>query len=105
MTTFGAHILHEFVHWHHLTRTPENGQFYDQLITHDVYKPNENGEEVEETHDYIDDYDRDEYDDKDLDPDDGYGPQHAHQLVVNNEQDSFRNADNYRWFAVSLYWH
>ncbi|KAK5078570.1 hypothetical protein LTR64_003016 [Lithohypha guttulata] len=105
MTTLGAHILHELVHWHHLTRTPENGHIYNQLITHDVYKPNENGEEVEETHDYIDDYDRDEYDDKDLDPPDGYGPQHAHQLVVNDEQDSFRNADNYRWFAVSLYWH
>ena len=103
MTSFGALLLHEFVHWRLLTRFADTQDLgFDTLIRHTVTIDQDTDET--EDRDWIDDYKGEEYPEKHLDPDDGYGPQHAHQLVVNEEGDSFRNADNYRWCAVDIFW-
>lgn len=106
MTSLGAHLLHEMIHWRLLVRASNNEQQFDAVITHDVWLPDPDDEDEleEEEHDYIDDYNKNEYEDSDADPATGYGPANAHQLVLNGNYRSFRNADNYRWYAVSKYW-
>lgn len=99
MTTLGAHLLHEMVHWRILCRASDNEQEWDQVIPHVL-----DGLDEPTTVDWIDDYLYDEYHDKNIDPSDGYGPIHAWDLVINDVGDSFPNADNYRWYAVSKYW-
>lgn len=104
MTSLGAHLLHEMLHWRYLVRDGRNQVPFDTVIKHTVYVKDEQGNQKEEERDYIDDYDRDVYEDKDIEPLDGYGPKNAASLVINNESDSFRNADNYRWYIVSKFW-
>lgn len=106
MTSLGAHLLHEMVHWRLLVRAENNRERFDAVIPHVVILPDPDDEdlEIEEEHDYIDDYDRDQQEDPEIDPLTGYGPKNAHDLVVNGGGASFRNADNYRWYAVSKYW-
>lgn len=104
MTSLGAHLLHEVLHWRYLVRDGWNQTPFDADIKHKVYVRDEHGNEREEERDYIDDYDRDQYEDKNTEPLDGYGPKNAASLVINQEKDSFRNADNYRWYIVSKFW-
>lgn len=106
MTSLGAHLLHEMMHWRLLVRATNNEKTFDAVIPHTVLYPDPLSEDEyeEEEHDYIDDYDKDQYEDPDIDPTTGYGPTNAHELVINGEDASFRNADNYRWYAVSKYW-
>lgn len=106
MTSLGAHLLHEMVHWRLLVRDVNNEERFDAVITHTVLLPDPDDSDKleEEERDYIDDYNKDEYEDPDIDPVTGYGPANAHELVINGNDVSFRNADNYRWYAVSKYW-
>lgn len=106
MTSLGAHLLHEMVHWRLLVRASNNEEQFDEVIPHTVLVPDPNDEDElqEEDRDYIDDYDRNQYEDPDIDPRTGYGPTNAHELVINGDDACFRNADNYRWYAVSKYW-
>lgn len=103
MTSLGALLLHELCHWRLLTRTPKNANYFDALLTETINVKNSDGTETQETVDWIRDYKPDEHDDPDIEPDDGYGPQHAIALEVNGKRESFRNADNYRWCAVSCF--
>lgn len=104
MTSLGAHLLHEVMHWRYLVRNGINQHVFDDVIKHNANVEDKDGKKKVEERDYIDDYIRDDYDDKDLDPPDGYGPANAASLVINQAKDSYRNADNYRWYVVSKFW-
>lgn len=110
MTSLGAHLLHEMIHWRQLIRAANNQERFDTVITHHVWirepDPDDPDDYIyeEEEHDYIDDYSKSEYQNPPANPQTGYGPKNAHDLVLNGNQASFRNADNYRWYAVSRYW-
>lgn len=106
MTSLGAHLVHEMIHWRLLVRDLNNKQKYDEIIPHTIYLPDPEDEEEDEevVQDFIDDYNKNEYKDPDIDPSTGYGPANTHLLVINGGMASFRNADNYRWYAVSKYW-
>lgn len=105
MTTLGAQLVHEAFRWRYICVNIKGGyaEDFNRIVYHRVKF--DDGQ-VDERY-YIDDYHRFEpewHDDPELDPDDGYGPIHAHYLVENEQGDSYRNADNYRWYIVSLYW-
>jgi hypothetical protein len=85
MNSGGASLLHELIHWRLLT-APAPG--FDDLVgtlVVDYIKPAANPHFA--------------------DPPSGYGPQFAGQLVGHANGDARKNADNYRWYALSKYWH
>lgn len=89
------------IHWRYLIRTAANQEDYDQIIPRDLYDL----EFDAHYYDYPVDYRPGaSIETRPNDPPDGYGPAHAAQLVLNNNGDSFDNADNYRWYVVSKYW-
>lgn len=97
------------IHWRYLLRTQYNEEAYDQIITQELYVPSEDEDEDDEGDlekvDITIDYEPDRFQDiKPNDPEDGYGPRNAAQLVINNQGDSVRNTDNYRWYIVTKYW-
>lgn len=106
MTTVGAHLLHEMVHWRKLVRTDNNKERWDAVVVHNqwIEDPDEEGKYEEEEIDIVTDYDKNNYKNPPAKPVTGYGPINAHQLALNGNRASFQNADNYRWYAVSKYW-
>jgi len=90
-----------------MVRTASNQDLYDQIIEQMLINddPDDPDYLEEEEVDITIDYHPDRFPYiKPSDPRNGYGPRNAAQLVANNQGDSVRNTDNYRWYVVSKYW-
>lgn len=87
-----------------MTRANGNEAVFDSLVDQTIQVEQDDGSRQPEEVDWIIDYLREEHDDPEIEPEDGYGPQHARVLEANGHGDSFRNADNYRWCATSIWW-
>lgn len=88
-------------HWRYLIRTAANQEDYDLIIDRYYFDQEFNLIPYNCPVDYRPSAPEGT---RPNDPPDGYGPAHAAELVLNNEEDSLRNADNYRWYVVSKYW-
>lgn len=106
MTSLGAHMLHEMVHWRDLVRADNNKERFDAVVVHNIWAPNPDneGQYEEEEMDIITDYSVKNYKNPPAKPTTGYGPVNTRQLVLNGNHASFQNADNYRWYGVVKYW-
>ena len=105
MTSLGAHILHELVHWRYLF---DDIPGWNQHIRKSAIDDPDNMRYIID-YSYATQLEPGKY----REPDNGYGPGHAHDVALHDiasngpqagYHDGLNNADNYKWYAVSKWW-